>query len=189
MNLSDTDHLDRRVERTRAALWEALFALLHETVWHDINVSTICRRAGVARSSFYLHFQNKQELLDFGFDTGLRAARAEIAGYAKTVNGFASLHWLAHHIHSVHGLQRSKFVEDAVIYSRFQRAFAGLFREDLQRVAVRAEPHRVSFVLGGTFAVVQAWATSTDPVTPDLLAERLNELAVGLLDRRRAVAR
>jgi len=179
--MSDNAVVDRRVERTQAALWQALFSLLHELAWQDINVSTICRRANVARSSFYLHFQNKQELLDFGFETGMQAARVEISGYGSNVDGFACLHWLVHHVHSVNGFENSKFVEDSHIFARFQRAFAGLFMEEIARRKVAVDEHVLAFTVGGVFSVLQVWAISGVGLPPQSVVDNLNEMVSGLM--------
>ena len=62
--------LDRRALRSRRMLWDALFALLQDHDWADINIQMICQKAVVARSTFYVHFPTKQDLLDSGFSFG-----------------------------------------------------------------------------------------------------------------------
>ncbi len=54
---------DRRVRRTREALRNALLALLVERGWDDIDVQALCVRTDIGRSTFYLHFPNKEALL------------------------------------------------------------------------------------------------------------------------------
>jgi len=58
---------DRRVRRTRAALRAALVALIVERGWDGFNTQDLCDRADVARSTFYLHFADKEEVLADGF--------------------------------------------------------------------------------------------------------------------------
>lgn len=179
--MSDKPKQDRRIERTQAALWQALFSLLQERRWQQIDVSSICRRANVARSSFYLHFQNKLELLDYGFETGLRDARADIAA-RQTVDGdFATLQWLPHHIYSVHGFQQSRIVADSHVFARFQQAFAELFYEELDSRRISVNRDTRTFIVGGIFAVTQQWATSDAPAKPDAFARQLNRYAKALL--------
>lgn len=59
---------DRRVLRTRRALRDALISLLVDKGWDDISIQVLCERADIGRSTFYLHFQNKEQLLVSGFD-------------------------------------------------------------------------------------------------------------------------
>jgi AcrR family transcriptional regulator len=54
---------DLRVRRTRNALGTALLKLLLEKPIHDITVQDVLDRAGVGRSTFYLHFSDKDDLL------------------------------------------------------------------------------------------------------------------------------
>lgn len=53
---------DRRVRRTRAALGDALVQLATEHPFDEITVQQILDRAGVARSTFYEHFRDKNDL-------------------------------------------------------------------------------------------------------------------------------
>jgi len=56
------DSDDARAVRTRAALATALIALMDGRPFDDISVQEICERAGVGRSTFYAHFQDKDEM-------------------------------------------------------------------------------------------------------------------------------
>jgi len=55
--------LDRRVSRTRTALYDAIVALMREKPYAEIGVQEIVERANVGRSTFYAHFRSKDELL------------------------------------------------------------------------------------------------------------------------------
>ena len=55
--------VDRRVEKTRRLLYEALAALVREKAYDAISVKEILDRANVGRSTFYTHFDDKDELL------------------------------------------------------------------------------------------------------------------------------
>lgn len=55
--------LDPRVRRTRKWVGEALAELLQEKSFADISVSDITRRAGIARVTFYQHFESKEAVL------------------------------------------------------------------------------------------------------------------------------
>ena len=67
---------DRRVERTRRLLHNALMELIVEKGYEAITVQNIIDRANVGRSTFYSHFLDKQQLLLYGFKH-LRAFLAE----------------------------------------------------------------------------------------------------------------
>jgi AcrR family transcriptional regulator len=63
---------DRRIQRTRGALREALIELILEQGYETITVQAIIDRANVGRSTFYAHYLDK-ELLPRDTLTELRA--------------------------------------------------------------------------------------------------------------------
>jgi len=54
---------DQRVERTRERLGLALLALIQERPIDEVTVQDVLNRASVGRSTFYLHFRGKDDLL------------------------------------------------------------------------------------------------------------------------------
>lgn len=55
--------IDRRVQRTRQALYDAVVRLMLVRPYDDIGVHDISAEAGVGRSTFYAHFGSKEELV------------------------------------------------------------------------------------------------------------------------------
>ena len=55
--------INRRVDRTRKALREALFDLIREKSYDQITVEEITERANLGRTTFYLHYKDKEDLL------------------------------------------------------------------------------------------------------------------------------
>lgn len=58
---------DRRSQRTQQALIDALIALLSIKHYDSISIQEIVDKANVGRSTFYAHFQTKDDLLVMGF--------------------------------------------------------------------------------------------------------------------------
>jgi AcrR family transcriptional regulator len=54
---------DARVRRTRDALGDALMALMQENPFDTITVQDVLDRANVSRSTFYMHYSDKDDLL------------------------------------------------------------------------------------------------------------------------------
>lgn len=70
--MSNNEHLhlaasskktDARVRRTRDALGDALVALMQEKPFDTITVQDVLDRANVSRSTFYMHYSDKDDLL------------------------------------------------------------------------------------------------------------------------------
>ena len=57
--------LDLRQRKTRRQLTQALVELMEERPFQELSVTDICRRAMVHRTTFYAHFNDKQELLHY----------------------------------------------------------------------------------------------------------------------------
>jgi AcrR family transcriptional regulator len=59
---------DRRTQRTQQTLFEALIDLLKVKHYDAISVKDIIEKANVGRSTFYAHYQTKDDLLKSGFE-------------------------------------------------------------------------------------------------------------------------
>lgn len=152
--LTDTD---RRSARSRRALWQALLALLQDHDWADISILMICDRADVARSTFYAHFQTKQDLLDVGFaDTAAQIARdmQTLAG-----SGLQTLDWLVAHAAQSQGFMRRVKGSSAghSIQARFHATTRALLRDDLARQHRTVTDADITFIAGGVFASIDVW--------------------------------
>ena len=53
---------DRRTQRTREQLQKALIELIGEREYDDITIQDIVDRANIGRTTFYLHYNSKDEL-------------------------------------------------------------------------------------------------------------------------------
>jgi len=60
--------IDRRVERTRQLLQNALSELIMEKGYEKVTVQDVIDRANVGRSTFYAHFESLDQLLLSGFE-------------------------------------------------------------------------------------------------------------------------
>jgi AcrR family transcriptional regulator len=68
---------DRRIQKTQKLLTGALDSLIREKPYEAISVREILERANVGRSTFYLHFQDKDALLASCIHDMLRAVQSE----------------------------------------------------------------------------------------------------------------
>ncbi|GAA2042204.1 hypothetical protein GCM10009819_30680 [Agromyces tropicus] len=100
--------MDVRVERTRRALQEALFALARERPLEDVTIADLVARAGVNRSSFYQHYADKETLLADALDAAAQRAGADLPELDEPLAAppRALLDYLAH------------FDENAEVYRR-----------------------------------------------------------------------
>ncbi|MDD6022284.1 MAG: TetR/AcrR family transcriptional regulator [Oscillospiraceae bacterium] len=59
---------DIRVQKTFSRLLDTFFQLMHEQPYDSITVLDICNEAGVHRATFYKHFIDKQDFVNFCFE-------------------------------------------------------------------------------------------------------------------------
>ena len=67
---------DRRIQKTKNLLHDALGYLIREKPYDAIVVQEILDRANVGRSTFYMHFRDKDDLLVSGIHDMLQSVHA-----------------------------------------------------------------------------------------------------------------
>jgi len=66
--VQEPEKVDRRVRRTRKALREAMQVLMSEKGYDQVTIEELTERADIGRTTFYLHYSAKQDLLLEQFD-------------------------------------------------------------------------------------------------------------------------
>ncbi len=171
---------DRRIERTRRALREALVALIHERGWEELSVQDVCDRADVGRSTFYLHFADKEDLLSGAFHHLRRALRTDLSapGDAARPLGFTAA--MIRHAYENQRLFRAVVGKRSghLVQRKFREAVLALVKEDVS--ALGMSPHRrdaFTAFAGGAFLELLTWALEErSPPAPDALDALFHEL-------------
>jgi len=92
-----SDKKDRRSQRTRQLLSEALVELIREKDYNTITVSDIIDRANVGRSTFYAHYRDKDDLFVKELDRVIDVLGRSVQHDASTENSlFPSLGLFRH---------------------------------------------------------------------------------------------
>ncbi len=169
---------DRRVERTKRLLTEALMELVRERDYDDITVQDILDRADVGRSTFYAHFRNKDQLLLGDFGRGLAAHPCPTGPF----------HLFAH-LAENYGLYRSLAGTEGLpaAMNRLRGSIADAWRERLGEGGPARGEGSVApevaecFLTGAWMAVVEWWLEAGMPYPPARMNEMLSRLAAGSL--------
>ena len=153
----------------------ALLALLEKKTFEYITVSELCAEAGVNRSTFYLHYENTQDLLQettaylmqdfmsvFPVDAADIHKRLEICdpGELNFIHDQYLHPYLAY-------IRDNRCVFSAVLSHPstfrfediFQKLFDGIFNPILERYRYPAQDRKyvLMFYLNGLTAIVQEW--------------------------------
>ncbi|MDX1995043.1 MAG: TetR/AcrR family transcriptional regulator [bacterium] len=177
--------LDRRVQRTRALLRDALFELIHEKGYTAITVQDITDRANLNRVTFYFHYKDKDDLL---FKVMQDLYNALTASQPPT--------------HSLHEWSR----QDALVTFRHVQEYAHLYRvllsekgslslvgrlidyfaqAGLEKAREIVPPDAAlplplevveHFYAGAFFGLVRWWVLRDMPYTPETMAEMCHRL-------------
>lgn len=184
---------DRRVQRTRQLLHGALMSSVLEKKYESITVQAILDRANVGRSTFYIHFRGKDDLLVsmihelLGPVHGLGEAPA--GPIDRRITSF-SLHIFEHILHH----RRAAAVVMgprawAVVHGHLQRILAEQIADDLKRHARARQrgtgqipPELLAQYVAATFILVLNWwvesQTRLPPKEVDTLFRSLVEPAL-----------
>lgn len=98
--------MDRRVRKTREALYSAFISLVIERGYDTVSVQDIIDTADVGRTTFYAHFKTKDELLRAGFDR-LRDELKSLSHDAGTLDAWGFVEPLLLHAKAHLGLYRA----------------------------------------------------------------------------------
>ncbi|HSM23492.1 MAG TPA: TetR/AcrR family transcriptional regulator [Anaerolineaceae bacterium] len=83
--MSKKDTQDMRVRRTRKWLQEALLSLMLEKPFTKIAITEITDQAEVSRPTFYLHYRNKEEVLEDYLDSMYRDFMVDMQPYLDSI--------------------------------------------------------------------------------------------------------
>lgn len=158
---------DRRVRRTKRRLKEALLELIGERDYGSITIRELTERADVGRSTFYSHFDSKEELLFSGFDAWLLSLADSVnegdegEGGEACSTGFRFSLPLLRHAATQKRFFRT-VVEEAST-PRVRRRIVGLIaaaaRRELERMSPAVEGARdaEAHAVAGAFVGVLSW--------------------------------
>lgn len=177
---------DRRVQRTRRRLQKALIGLIGERDYDAITVQDIVDRANVGRTTFYLHYSNKDELF--------------VSCHEAIVSGFQSLHSLSReemlspeappgmisayrHLDEARAMLNPIFQgpDSLLIWRRIRDRSAQQIEATL-RIAFAETDSTVpldvlaNYLAGAQLALVQWWLEKRRPHTAEELAQAFHRL-------------
>jgi AcrR family transcriptional regulator len=148
------------VQRTQRLLHHAVLELLHERGWDAITVQDVCERADVGRSTFYVHFADKEELLVSGFAELRKELRA--AAIAEPTKPLAFTRALLEHTREYEPVYRALLGRRTaqVVYRSWIEVVTELIDEDLAKL-VPAGPLRsaaVRYLAGAMWELLSWWS-------------------------------
>ena len=176
----DQGKTDRRILRTRNALGDALVALMQEKSFDEITVQEVLDRAGVGRSTFYVHYRDKDDLFLSDVEDFFEKASTALKRHGASTKRLAPVQELFTHIREWQAfyaaLVRSGKVNDVLALG--QGFFARSIEERLQAADVEAGQRAAqAHALAGSLFSLLAWwvdkGMKADPKEMDDLFHRM----------------
>jgi AcrR family transcriptional regulator len=184
---------DHRSARTRARLEEALMALIATKRYEDIKVGDICRKAGVGRSTFYAHYNGKDDTKRCGVDRLRASLPVRDSASVSSMNFAFSLPMLEHarlHLPTYRALARSH--GGTVALEKIRGIVADLVRAEIRgRVRKRGDEQldfEVAFLVGGYMAMLIQWLDRGARVPTEQLDDTFRRFAAAGLSGDQPIA-
>ena len=179
---------DRRVARSKAALFDALIALVQKRDYDAITVGDIAAAADVGRSTFYAHFRSKDDLMRNG-GGGLRAMLTEHwrrpAGAVPDPVGFSL--FMFEHAREWRPTYRAFMRGRAgpIMVDKLRRVLADLVRDELatndgrEPAAAIPREFRVQYLVGAFVSVLVWWLDRGAKEPPQQMDAAFRSMALG----------
>lgn len=185
---------DRRIQRSRESLHHALVELVLEKGYEAVTIKDIVERANVGRSTFYAHYNSKEDLLTNGLaelrtllTARQQAALAENGDVGQRCLGFSLA--LFEHAQSFRDIYRVLVGErgSAIVMNRMRALLADLVSQDLAVIAPASRDGQIprsaliQFVVGALMSVLAWWMDRKSRLSPaevDTIFRRLTVPAI-----------
>ena len=173
---------DRRILRTRNLLGDALVALLQKRKFDEITVQDVLDRAGVGRSTFYVHYRDKNDLFLSDVEDFFELCSSLLKKHNAPPERLLPVHEIFAHIREMRefylAVVRSGMMTDVQALGR--GVFARSIEERLRAAGVKLEPLQRSakaYALAGSFFSLLDWwldkGMKIDPEEMDRLFHRM----------------
>ena len=177
------DKNDRRSQRTRQALGDALVELMMERGYDVISIKDIIERANVGRSTFYSHYVDKDELFVSQLDRLMDVLNRNVPQEHSEENLFFPSLGLLRHIKEQWRLYRilawgqgvdvlTKHMQKSMSEKIEQRLVAGGQTYDVP------VPVLANFLSGSFLSLVKWWLDNKMTYSPEQMDDMFQKLAL-----------
>ncbi|MBZ0280447.1 MAG: TetR/AcrR family transcriptional regulator [Anaerolineae bacterium] len=180
--MHDETH-DRRIQRTRRLLRGALVELVKERGYDTITIQDITERANLGRTTFYLHYQSKEELLldhhaEMTAHFNITAlSRDQLLSDTPQPEVIEFLNLLADNRPMYHAIRAAK--DAGLLLRGIQEQLTTNMQNSLKAIFPDAEPQMpmdvlTAYIVGAQLSLIQWWMTHRTPYDALQLAAMLH---------------
>lgn len=175
--------MDRRVKYTIKVLEDALIERLQTDHISKISVKSLCEAADINRSTFYTHFLDQYDLLDYITTSALERIQIYLQdidlgeGHLSTNALEQILTYVAQNAHVFRALLSDNCDRD--IQRRVMKMTVILDAGDYQKLGERTQEYVMLFQLNGCLATLYKWLEDGTPEAP----AEMSRLLLGMLGK------
>jgi len=156
--------IDRRIRRTRDRLGDALINLILQKPFETVTVQEVLDRAEVSRSTFYMHYRNKEDLFLSDVDEFWEGMATALSRRGEASDRLAAVRELFGHIIEMPHLSRA-MAASARMHDVFELAEGHFARGIEQRLATSSRACGISLecrapvahALAGSLVSLLSW--------------------------------
>lgn len=175
---------DRRANRTRKSLRDALVELILEKPYDAITVQNILDRANVGRSTFYAHYRDKEDLfrLDWERFLGFLIQQIDFENIEK--DRFVPIKELFRHLIDFHPFYRAlvksrksdRLLKTGIYYLAKGIENKLTLSHENERSALVPIPILSNYLANEMFTLLTWWLDQNMPCTPERMDEIFHQL-------------
>ena len=192
-NLSDTNPIteakhDRRILKTKKAIYEALVELMQKKTLNSITVTELAAAANINRKTFYTYYSTVNDVLDEVINELISSLKDLIYAMSEDYNMLSpqTLFAFLNTIMSDVDIVRALFTSDNgnMLFNKLQKALQETLLKELidndikMNIPPEQYPLISSFVAGGMIYVYYEWITNPNGTSLDEMARTLTTLII-----------
>ncbi|HDR6289190.1 TPA: TetR/AcrR family transcriptional regulator [Bacillus cereus] len=179
--------IDPRVRRTRILLRDAFIKLLSEKDYEHITINDITELATVNRATFYLHFQDKDDLVVQMIDemlTQLFGDALKISSEDKSIDElqrYIALH-VFEHISQYNEFFRIMLIEKGIpkFMTQMKNFIFTFYKDKFSKARYNTLPVPkeviASYIASAYIGVIKWWLENDMPYSPEVMANQMIQL-------------
>jgi AcrR family transcriptional regulator len=186
--MDETSQADRRVQRTRQLLQNALMTLIEEQGYDSITIQDITERANLGRTTFYAHYRSKEDLflschkhlgtVSFALSgAGLLGAEPlpELAPFLEHMQQNRKMYFFITQGSGADEIVRG--VREQIV-ANIQANLRSRFREEESAVPFDV---LANYIAGSQIALIGWWMESRAPYSPQEMVRMLHQLQTAVI--------